>query len=221
MTVIVAFCSQKGGVGKSTLARALAAYMAGDGFSARVVDLDMQQRTTERWATRREASGVPLVPVEVVGCANVSEALNDLGGVDVLIIDGYARSSEGTLKMAQAADVVVQPTNGTEDDCEPAVLVFYDLYKAGIDPGRMLIALSRLTTETEERDGRAYFESAEIPIKVLDGALYQKRAYGKAQDAGRSVLETDYDSLNDKARSLLDALVSEIVAARKKAGVAA
>ncbi|MEO1555863.1 MAG: AAA family ATPase [Pseudomonadota bacterium] len=221
MTVIVAFCSQKGGVGKSTLARALAAYLAGDGFSVRIADLDAQQTTSAKWMQRRKESDYNDPAVEVVPYPDVASAIEEIDGLDVLIVDGYARSSEGTLLIAQEADLVVQPSNGYQDDCEPAVLVFYDLYNAGIDPSRMVIAMTRLTTPAEEKEGRAYFASAEIPIKVLDGGLYQKRGYGIAQDEGRTVLETGYDKLNESAKELMAALVAEIVAVRQAGSAAA
>jgi chromosome partitioning protein len=49
MGVVVAFVSQKGGVGKSTLARALAREAAFGGLSVKVADLDMQQGTLVNW----------------------------------------------------------------------------------------------------------------------------------------------------------------------------
>jgi chromosome partitioning protein len=54
MLVIVGFVSQKGGVGKSTLARALATSAAAAGTKITIADLDIQQETVKRWADRRE-----------------------------------------------------------------------------------------------------------------------------------------------------------------------
>ena len=45
MLVIVGFVSQKGGVGKSTLSRALATSAAAAGTTVTVADLDVQQET--------------------------------------------------------------------------------------------------------------------------------------------------------------------------------
>lgn len=50
MLVIVGFVSQKGGVGKSTLARALATSAAAAGTTVTIADLDVQQETVKRWA---------------------------------------------------------------------------------------------------------------------------------------------------------------------------
>ena len=43
---MVAFISQKGGVGKSTLARALAREAAAGGLGVKIADLDTQQGTS-------------------------------------------------------------------------------------------------------------------------------------------------------------------------------
>ena len=54
MTVVVAFVSRKGGVGKSTLARALATVGARRGLNTALADLDPVQRTATRWQRLRE-----------------------------------------------------------------------------------------------------------------------------------------------------------------------
>jgi chromosome partitioning protein len=65
MGIVVAFVSQKGGVGKSTLARALAREAAAGGLRVKVADLDIQQGTLVNWQRRRLATGQePTVSVE-------------------------------------------------------------------------------------------------------------------------------------------------------------
>ena len=56
MAAIVAFVSQKGGVGKSTLARALAREAAAGGLRVKVADLDTQQGTAVDWHRLRLSS---------------------------------------------------------------------------------------------------------------------------------------------------------------------
>ena len=59
MTYTVAMVAQKGGVGKSTLARILAVEAAKGGLQAKIADLDTQQTTSVSWAARR-AEGVSI-----------------------------------------------------------------------------------------------------------------------------------------------------------------
>ena len=55
MPLIVSFVSQKGGVEKSALARALAVAVAEGGMNVLLADLDPQQSTIAEWARLREA----------------------------------------------------------------------------------------------------------------------------------------------------------------------
>ena len=50
--------SQKGGAGKSTLARLFARELAQDGFTVKIADLDTQQTTSTEWATDRAKAGI-------------------------------------------------------------------------------------------------------------------------------------------------------------------
>ena len=61
MAVVVAFVSQKGGTGKSTLARALAAIVAHVGLSVRIADLDPLQNTVIEWEKLRQDSFSPIL----------------------------------------------------------------------------------------------------------------------------------------------------------------
>ncbi|MGI4794611.1 MAG: AAA family ATPase, partial [Janthinobacterium lividum] len=53
MTTIIGLISQKGGVGKSTLARAIAREAAANGLKVKLADLDTQQGTSSNWHRRR------------------------------------------------------------------------------------------------------------------------------------------------------------------------
>jgi len=55
---IIAFVSQKGGVGKSTMSRALAREAANNGLKAKIADLDTQQGTSIDWHRTRLNQGI-------------------------------------------------------------------------------------------------------------------------------------------------------------------
>ena len=52
--ICVTFVSQKGGTGKSTLARALGAVVAAAGLKVKIADLDPQQQTVLEWEKLRD-----------------------------------------------------------------------------------------------------------------------------------------------------------------------
>jgi chromosome partitioning protein len=207
MTTIIAFVSQKGGVGKSTLARALAREAAHDGLKVKIADLDTQQGTSVDWnRTRLHAGFEPAVAVEAF--ATAAQALKIAGQYDLLIIDGPARTSTGTLDIAKVADLVVQPSGASVDDLKPAVREFHALSQAGIAKEKLVFALNRIGTAVEETEARAYIEEA--GYTVLDGYLPERPAYRKAQNTGRAVTETSFRNLNSKADALIQALIDRV-----------
>lgn len=207
MAAVVAFVSQKGGVGKSTLARALAREVAAGGLRVKVADLDTQQGTAVDWHRTRMNAGIePAVSVESFKTA--AQALAAADGYDVLILDGPARTSQATLEIARAASVVVQPSGASLDDLRPAVREFHALVKAGIPRDRLAFALNRIGTDAEEADARSYIKEA--GYGALSGCLVERPAYRQAQNAGFSVTETRYAALNARADALIQSLIDKV-----------
>jgi chromosome partitioning protein len=208
MASVIAFVSQKGGVGKSTLARALAREAAAGGLKTKVADLDTQQGTTVDWhRTRMDAGLEPAVSVESYRTA--AQALAVADGYDILILDGPARTSQATLEIAKASNLVVQPTGASLDDLRPAVREFHALVKAGIPKKRLAFALNRIGTDAEEADARSFLEEA--GYAVLDGCLVERPAYRQAQNGGYAVTETRYSKLNTRADALIQSLIDRFM----------
>ena len=114
------------------------------------------------------------------------------------------RSSDATIALAQRAHLVIQPATGTLDDLKPGVLVFHELRKNQVPLARMLFALTRTGSEAEEERARTYIQAA--GYAVLNATLREQTGYKYAQDEGKSVLETTFPSLNERA----DAVIKEI-----------
>jgi len=218
MLVIVAFVSQKGGVGKSTLARALAAVTAAYNIKVRVADLDRRQHTVASWQQRRLGSGAG-PSFEVVSFNSVSEAIEAASvGNELLIIDAPAGTTNHTLEIAKCAHLVVQPTGGGIDDLDPAIILFHELVRAGVPRERLLMALCRIATVGEENAARSYVEKAQYT--VLPGCIPERAAYREAHDHGRAVTETRLKALNERADALMGRLLS-VIAEKVKARVLA
>jgi chromosome partitioning protein len=204
MGAIIGFVSQKGGVGKSTLARGIAREAAAGGLSVKIADLDIQQGTSVNWYRRRLEAGIePIFSVESFKTA--AQALKLASQFDYLIIDGPARASAATLEIARAASLIVQPTGSSVDDLEPAVLTFHELVRDGISRDILVFALSRVGTDAEEIEARAYIKQA--GYAVLDGSIQERPAYRQASNVGLSITETRYPQLNKRADALIQAMV--------------
>jgi chromosome partitioning protein len=207
MATVIALVSQKGGVGKSTIARALAREAIAGSLSTKIADLDTQQGTSVDWVRKRLDAGIePAVAAE--SFATAASALRQASQYDLLIIDGPARASRAMLEIAQAADLVVQPTGPSDDDLRPAVREFHALREAGIASGKLVFALNHIQTPAEEIDARAYL--AEAGYAVLAGSLPERPAYRRAMNTGHSLTETNYASLNATADAFIQALIDRV-----------
>ncbi len=207
MTTVVAFVSQKGGVGKSTMSRALAREASQSGLQVKLADLDPMQKTVAEWhATRLQAGLEPVADVQIL--ATVGQALTKADSYDLIIIDGPARAESGTLEIARKAHLVVQPSGPSIDDLRPAVREFNGLVKAGIPKTRLIFALNHISTEAEEQDARDYIDEA--GYQTLGGCLIERAAYRKAQNVGLAVTETQFKTLNVKADILIQALIDKV-----------
>jgi chromosome partitioning protein len=207
MTTVVAFVSQKGGVGKSTLARALAREASQSGLQVKLADLDPMQKTVAEWHALRLQAGLdPIGDVQIL--ATIGQALAKSDAYDLIIIDGPARAETGTLNIARKAALVVQPSGPAIDDLRPAVREFNGLVRAGIPKKYLVFALNHIATDAEEQDARDYL--TEAGYEVLDGCLIERAAYRMAQNAGLAVTETKFKTLNTRADALIQALIDKV-----------
>ena len=113
---VLGFISQKGGVGKSTLARAAAVALSRDGYRVRLADLDPQQNTSVDWYKRRlNNGGGALASVESYETIRqaLESGLDMRPALDVLVVDAPGRSSDATIALAQQAHLVIQPATGS------------------------------------------------------------------------------------------------------------
>lgn len=207
MSYIIGIISQKGGVGKSTLCRAVAREASQSGMEVKIADLDIQQGTSVNWYRRRlERNILPRFSVESFKAA--AQAINTKDAYDLLLFDGPARASKGTLEIAQVSDLVIQPTGASLDDLEPAILTFHELVKEGVPREKLIFALCRVGTESEEQECRSYIQQA--GYEVLAGCLFEKPAYRQTQNLGYSITETKYPTLNKKSDVLIQSIVERL-----------
>ena len=214
MALLLGIVSQKGGVGKSTLARLVAREYANAGWTVKIADLDVAQGTSFNWQARRlQASLEPVIPVERFG--SVDQALKAAAPYDLVIIDGPPHSTAGTLKIAETADMTVLPTGLALDDLEPSVLLAHELVKKGVGRQKIVFALCRVgESEIEIAEARSYIEQA--GYAVLKGEIPEKTAYRRASDEGRTLTETRFPSLNERSDILAQSIIDQLTKIQKK-----
>jgi chromosome partitioning protein len=208
MGYIIGMISQKGGVGKSTLARMMAREFAEGGMSVKIADLDTQQQTCTHWAGRRAENGVT-PEIQVQGFASVRSAIEDAVRFDAYILDGKPNASEQTFEVAKVCDLVVIPTGQTVDDLHPGVVLAHTLVKKGLPLHRIAFAMFKTTgSERENSAARHYLKQA--GYLVLDGEVPVSTGYGSASDMGKAITETSFKTLNGKAATLAQSVIDMI-----------
>jgi chromosome partitioning protein len=103
----IAFVSQKGGCGKSTLAACLAVAAKEAGECVFVLDMD-PKKSVVRWGSRRND---PNLPVEAVPAARLPAALTALSkrNVSLVIVDTPVLESPRSRAAINAADLCIVP----------------------------------------------------------------------------------------------------------------
>lgn len=205
MTLIIGVISQKGGVGKSTVARLIAREYAAAGWNVKIADLDVQQGTSFSWQGRRLMNQLePAVPVERFG--TVEQALRIADHYDLLVMDGPPHATVGTRYIAEASDLIILPTGLALDDLEPSVLLAHELTKRGIRADKIVLAFCRVGgSEAELKEAQYYVQQAGYPL--LRGFLPEKVGYRRASDEGRSAAETRYVGLNQRAEFMAQEII--------------
>ena len=104
--MILSLISQKGGVGKSAVARLLAVEFTKAGWSVKIADLDPAQGTSAKWKARRDRAGIqPEIAVEKF--RTLDRALKEADRFDLVILDGPAHAEQGGRIMARESDLVL------------------------------------------------------------------------------------------------------------------
>ena len=210
MPVTVGIVSQKGGVGKSTLARTLATMAAAGGIRVLLADLDPQQATALRWEKTRAEQQQANALLTVKGFGTAGQALAAGTGYELLVIDGPARASRGTLEIAEHAHLVVVPSGGSVDDLHPTVLLLHEFAQQGIEKGRVVVLLSRILDQGEEENARAYIKRA--GYEVMPGCIREKVGYRDALNRGLALNEALQPALKKDAVEVIESVIKRVTA---------
>jgi chromosome partitioning protein len=131
----IAFLTQKGGAGKTTLAASLAVAAASAGERTIAIDLD-PQASLVRWGERRQAASAPnqvvVEPLEGERLPRLSAILDGLAGVGftLAVFDTAGTDRAAAHLVAQAVDLCLLPARPTRLDVEATAATFRTAYLA-------------------------------------------------------------------------------------------
>lgn len=204
----IAFLSQKGGAGKTTLATCLARELVLQGFDTVLVDADSQGSARD-WRAATEAETVPVIGMDRPTLDRDLKAINPTGHRWVLI-DGAGRSETMTVSAIRAADMVLIPVHPSPYDVWAASdLVSLIRSRQGITDGKPLAAflISRAVKRTR-LTGEVAEALSEFRFPVFSAYTTQRQTYPTAAAQGLTPCDTEPDG---EAAKEIRAIVAELL----------
>lgn len=179
-TKLVSFVGQKGGVGKSALARLLSVGAARAGRKVLLADFDLEQLTCLEWNAMRLRRNLE-PEIDVRAFKSLKKLRKSEERFDLVVADTRGLADDLTKDVAEESSVVFLPTGTSSDDLRPTLALARRLTKHGAN-GKLMFILSKI--------GRSE--------KLIAAALRQIEDQGypvlAANWALRDGLQTEFDS---------------------------
>ena len=209
----VSFVSQKGGVGKSTLARLFAVGAAHRGLKPLLADFDLEQLTCVEWNAIRLQNAVE-PDIDARAFKSLKKLRKNEERADVVVVDTRGLADELAHDIAEDSDVVFLPTGTSGDDLRPTLALARKLAKHGAE-GRIVVVLSKVgrsdaqlqkAVEAIEASG---FERLEEHWPLRDG-------FQSDLDSGRAGRESRNPYLREAAEKMEEALFARVKRAERR-----
>ena len=170
---VITLATSKGGAGKSTLARSLAAYWFSLGHKPALIDADPQRSLANRYNPQGQLAAIPIVaePEERVG-----EVIEDLQRRHKpIIVDTAGFRNRTTISALVATDLALIPLKPSSEDVEAAIATF-DLIKE--------------INETDERAGRP-IQAVMILTMTMRGTVIARHVRDQLKEQGYPLLTAE------------------------------
>ena len=203
MTLILSVVSQKGGVGKSTISRAIAEFSTNEGLKTLLADLDYSQQTSYNWSIRRKRH-TDKKQIKAQPFQDYQDALKVAQDYDMVILDTKGYTDQQTAEICKQSDLIILPCGFSLDEREPTFITLNTLVKLGVAKEALNIVLLGDHTAPREKEAREYFGKGKY--HVVEGFLRKKIIYEKALDDGLSITEASKQQYRNEALTLVEAI---------------
>lgn len=170
---VITLATSKGGVGKSTLARCLAAHWFNLGHKPALVDADPQRSLANRYDPAGKLGAVPVVAEPEERVADVIDELRARHAP--VIVDTAGFRNRTTIAALVATDVALIPLKPAVDDVDAAIATF---------------GLIQEINEIDERAGRP-IRVAMILTMAMRGTVIARHVRDQLAIAGYPLLEAE------------------------------
>jgi chromosome partitioning protein len=203
----VSFVSQKGGVGKSTLARLFAVGAAHRGLKPLLADFDLEQLTCVEWnAIRLQNAVEPDIDARAFKSLKKLRKLEERA--DVVVVDTRGLADELAHDIAEDSDVVFLPTGPSGDDLRPTLALARKLAKQGAE-GRIVVVLSKVGRSDVQLQ-KAWEAIDASGFERLEEYWPQRDGFQSDLDSGRAGREARNPFLREAAEKMEDALFARV-----------
>ncbi len=196
ITKVITLATNKGGAGKSTLARNFAAHWINIGMKVAVIDADPQGSIIKR----HNPEG-PLKELVVIAEPeeNVSEVIEEMKGTyNYIIVDTGGFRNRTTVKALVSTDLAIIPLKPSADDVAGAIETHSLIQELNKTPERasrpikyrMIITMSQQNTIIAKH---IRSELEKLGYLVLNSEMYHRVAYPETAIRGLSPCITDPD----------------------------
>jgi chromosome partitioning protein len=177
----IALIAQKGGTGKTTLARSLAVAFERSGKAAAIIDMD-PQASASLWAKRREDKTPEVISTVLPLLSDTLKAAAE--SVEVVLIDTPPKNADVAIAAARAADLIIIPCRAQIDDIEtlPATKQILDV--TGSKPTFVLLNGVPPNQARSKEAAASISGHPDAPFAVCKYTLGNRAAFGDSSVLG-------------------------------------
>jgi chromosome partitioning protein len=194
---VIAVINRKGGSGKSTLATHLAAWLAQQGVSVMLGDVDRQQ-STKTWLNRRPANLPSIAPWAI----DPNNVLKPPPGVTHVVLDtpGGLRGFE-LARVIMSADAVLVPVCHSLFDRDSAAACLTELHSLPrISSGRCKLGVVGMRLDARTKAAESLRQWAQELQQNFLGVLRETQTYVRSLDNGRTLFDAPSTHAQDLAQ---------------------
>ncbi len=182
----LAIVSQKGGVGKTTLATALAVASEREGRRTALFDID-PQGSASFWNDTRQANSPAVVAVPPVRLAHMLKAAEE-AGTDFVIIDAPPIAKDIAFQAVENADFILIPTRPAVLDVMAATETLKLVKRASDPPKPAAVVITFCPIQGKEvPDTEAAI--LQMGATLAPVRIHNRVAHSRAQQTGLTALE--------------------------------